>query len=185
MWRMVVKETISSYIDTTNSIDEKKEEYELSNGFNYDTVNLKISVFDGDYNKLTNKPLGGSGGVTQINSDWNATTGVSAILNKPTIPLGLWTTNITDNTKINYNAGNVGIGIDNPQHRLEVCTGTTGTAGQTCFPLKITAGDFTNLGNGTATLIALGTEVGSFSKCVIGHSRTNSGWDIGSIVFFM
>jgi len=39
--------------------------------------------FNGDYNALTNKPTIPS---PQVNSDWNATTGVSRILNKPLIP---------------------------------------------------------------------------------------------------
>ena len=60
--------------------------------------------------------------------------------------------------------------------------GTTGTTGATCIPLKISAGAFTNTGNGTATLIGFGTEIGGFTKCAIGHCRTE-GYDRGSIVF--
>jgi len=39
--------------------------------------------FDGDYNSLSNKP---SIPAAQVNSDWDATSGVSRILNKPTVP---------------------------------------------------------------------------------------------------
>lgn len=39
----------------------------------------------GDYNDLINAPLGGSGGAPQVNSDWNAITGVAQILNKPNL----------------------------------------------------------------------------------------------------
>ena len=39
--------------------------------------------FSGDYNDLTNTPTIPA---AQVNSDWNATTGVAEILNKPTIP---------------------------------------------------------------------------------------------------
>lgn len=39
--------------------------------------------FSGDYNDLTNTPAIPA---AQVNSDWNATTGVAEILNKPTIP---------------------------------------------------------------------------------------------------
>ena len=41
------------------------------------------NVFNGDYNNLTNRP---SIPAAQVNSDWNATSGVARILNKPVIP---------------------------------------------------------------------------------------------------
>ena len=40
------------------------------------------AVFSGDYTDLTNKPTIPAG---QVNSDWNATTGVAEIFNKPTL----------------------------------------------------------------------------------------------------
>ena len=42
-----------------------------------------ITPFSGNYNSLTNKPTIPA---AQVNSDWNATSGVSVILNKPTVP---------------------------------------------------------------------------------------------------
>ena len=39
--------------------------------------------FDGDYNSLTNRPTIPA---AQVNADWNATSGVSLILNKPVVP---------------------------------------------------------------------------------------------------
>ena len=39
--------------------------------------------FDGDYNTLTNKPTIPP---AQVNSDWNASSGVAVILNKPVVP---------------------------------------------------------------------------------------------------
>ena len=42
-----------------------------------------ITPFDGDYASLTNKPTIPA---AQVNADWNATSGVSVILNKPTVP---------------------------------------------------------------------------------------------------
>lgn len=42
-----------------------------------------ITPFDGDYNSLSNKPTIPA---AQINSDWNATSGVGVILNKPVVP---------------------------------------------------------------------------------------------------
>ena len=42
-----------------------------------------ITPFDGDYTSLTNKPTIPA---AQVNADWNATSGVAVILNKPTVP---------------------------------------------------------------------------------------------------
>ena len=64
------------------------------------------STFNGDYNSLSNKPTIPA---AQVNSDWNATSGVAQILNKPTIPssetdLGLssetWTFTLSDGTTV-------------------------------------------------------------------------------------
>ena len=44
---------------------------------------LKTVAFSGSYNDLSDKP---SIPATQVNADWNATSGVAKILNKPTIP---------------------------------------------------------------------------------------------------
>lgn len=83
----------------------------------------------GNYNDLNNKP---SIPAAQVNSDWNATSGVAEILNKPTIPTvndatltitqngtskGTFTANDADDTTIEltdttYTAGNA-ISIDN------------------------------------------------------------------------
>ena len=47
------------------------------------TNDAGYTTFDGDYNSLTNKPTIPA---AQVNSDWNANSGVAQILNKPTIP---------------------------------------------------------------------------------------------------
>ena len=47
------------------------------------SANLAIVATTGSYNDLTNKP---SIPAAQVNSDWNAVSGVAQILNKPTIP---------------------------------------------------------------------------------------------------
>ena len=87
-------------------------------------------------------------------------------------------------TTITIASSSVGISATpNANHKLIVNQGTTGGTGVTCFPLKISAGAVTNLGNSTATLIGLGTENnGTLTKCAIGHSRTGT-YDVGSIVF--
>ncbi len=47
---------------------------------------LATVATSGSYNDLSNKPTIPT---AQVNSDWNATTGKAAILNKPTIPVGI------------------------------------------------------------------------------------------------
>ena len=58
---------------------------EVISGFNgdYNSLSNKPVLFSGNYNDLSNKP---SIPTAQVNSDWNATSGVAEILNKPTIP---------------------------------------------------------------------------------------------------
>jgi hypothetical protein len=53
---MAITETIPNYIGTTSTLTDKLDNYELSTGFIYDDNNLTISVFDGNYNNLSNKP---------------------------------------------------------------------------------------------------------------------------------
>jgi hypothetical protein len=49
----------------------------------YNDLTNKPVLFDGNYNSLSNKP---SIPDAQINSDWNSNSGISEILNKPSIP---------------------------------------------------------------------------------------------------
>ncbi len=63
-----------------------------------------ITPFDGDYGSLTNKPTIPA---AQINSDWNATSGVAVINNKPSVPpLPSVTTETAGTAALTYNAGN-------------------------------------------------------------------------------
>ena len=60
--------------------------------------------FDGDYNTLTNKPTIPA---AQINSDWNASSGVAVILNKPLVPpLPSVTLTAAGSSTLTYNANN-------------------------------------------------------------------------------
>jgi hypothetical protein len=93
-----------------------------------------------------------------------------------------YTPPVTDTT-INIASSSVAIGTTpNVNYKLNLNQGTSGATGATCFPLKISAGAFSNTGNGTATLFGLGTENNITTKCAIGHCRTSTN-DIGSIVF--
>tara|TARA_B100000965_G_scaffold60516_1_gene46441 strand:- start:15540 stop:17786 length:2247 start_codon:yes stop_codon:yes gene_type:complete len=62
-------------------------------------------VFDGNYNSLTNKPTIPS---AQVNADWNATGGISVILNKPVVPAlpSIVTAAASSTSSLAYNSAN-------------------------------------------------------------------------------
>ena len=68
-----------SYLDLTNKPT-------LFSGV-YADLTGKPTLFSGSYTDLTNKPTIPA---AQVNSDWNATTGVAQILNKPTLFSGVY-----------------------------------------------------------------------------------------------
>ena len=55
------------------------------------------STFDGDYNSLSNKPTIPA---AQVQSDWNANSGMGEILNKPSMTAETWTFTLSDNTTV-------------------------------------------------------------------------------------
>lgn len=69
-----------------------------------DTSDLATVATSGDYNDLTNKPTIPS---AQVNSDWNATSGVAQILNKPDIP----SVSQVDNTGTSITVGSTSYNI--------------------------------------------------------------------------
>ena len=64
-----------------------------------------ITPFDGSYNSLTNRPTIPA---AQINSDWNASSGVAVILNKPSVPPlpSVTTAAASGGGTLAYNSGN-------------------------------------------------------------------------------
>jgi hypothetical protein len=76
-------------------------------------------------------------------------------------------------------SGNAGLGITNPNCRLYISTNAGNNVNS--FAIRVSSGGGTD-GSGFATLIGLGAESGGWSKCAIGHTRTN-GYDVGDIVF--
>jgi len=63
-----------------------------------------ITPFDGDYTSLTSKPTIPA---AQVNSDWNASSGVAVILNKPTVPpLTSLVVNSAGTPSLTFNGGN-------------------------------------------------------------------------------
>jgi hypothetical protein len=134
--------------------------------------------------------LSGTSGIN-IGNNFIATDGTDTniplyIVSKGTGNLYFQTNTNTDRLTINGTSGNIGIGTTtNINNKLLICQGTTGSTGATCFPLRISAGAYSNTGNSTATLIGLATQEitgTTATKCAIGHCRTGA-WDTGSIVF--
>jgi len=63
-----------------------------------------VDTFDGDYGSLSNKP---SIPAAQVNSDWDATSGISVILNKPVVPSQpSVTTTVAGSAALSYNSTN-------------------------------------------------------------------------------
>ena len=64
-----------------------------------------ITPFDGSYNSLTNRPTIPA---AQVNSDWNASSGVAVILNKPSVPPlpSVTTASASSGGSLAYNSGN-------------------------------------------------------------------------------
>ena len=63
-----------------------------------------ITPFDGDYTSLSNRPTIPA---AQVNADWNASSGVAVILNKPTVPpLTSLVVNSAGTPSLTFNGGN-------------------------------------------------------------------------------
>ena len=134
------------YVPAYPQFEEATTRSNINTGENYKTIfgkikkffsDLKTVAFSGDYDDLTNKPTIPD---AQVNSDWNATSGVAEILNKPTIPtvndgtltikqggttLGTFTANQSGNTNINIPSGitySAGDGIDITSGTIKVDT---------------------------------------------------------------
>jgi hypothetical protein len=71
---------------TIISILEDIEALQIDVSLKANTADLGATAFSNDYNDLDNLPTIPA---AQVNSDWNAVSGVSEILNKPTIPTSL------------------------------------------------------------------------------------------------
>lgn len=83
----------------------------------------------GDYDDLINKP---SIPPAQVNADWNASSGVAEILNKPTIPVVDQTLNTSSNNAISNSA---------------VANGLSGKADASSLSAVATSGDYDDLAN--------------------------------------
>jgi len=74
--------TCQTIIDIESAIDDLQTEIALKANI----ADISAVGFSNDYNDLDNKPTIPA---AQVNSDWNATSGVAQILNKPIIPTSL------------------------------------------------------------------------------------------------
>lgn len=90
------------------------------------TINLHKVSKTGSYNDLLNKPTIPA---AQVNSDWNATSGVAQILNKPTIPTkSSWN---YDDVYVKYSAAQTLTDAQKTQARSNIGAGTSSFTGYT------------------------------------------------------
>lgn len=93
------------------------------------TADLATVATSGEYNDLSNKP---SIPPAQVNADWNASSGVAKILNKPTIPVVDQTLNPSSSNAISNSA---------------VANGLSGKADTSSLSTVATSGDYSDLLN--------------------------------------
>lgn len=116
-----IKSDWNANVGTNAEILNKPTLSTVATSGSYEDLSNKPTIFSGDYNDLTNKPTIPA---AQINSDWNSISGVSQILNKPTIPTvgngiitinqgntqkGQFTVNQSGDTIINLDASSISI----------------------------------------------------------------------------
>lgn len=105
------------------------------------TTDLATVATSGSYNDLSNKPTMPA---AQVNSDWNASTGKAAILNKPTIPVGIanattsedgtWTMTLSNGDYIT-----IDLNHEHPQYQPLLAAGTNITIAEVSGVLTISA----------------------------------------------
>lgn len=110
-------------IDIESAIDDLQTEILLK----ANTADISAVGFSNDYNDLDNKPTIPA---AQVNSDWNATSGVAEILNKPSLPA-----TVGDMLKSVYDTDVDGV-VDSAE-RIQIVvrnsTGSTLTKGQIVY----------------------------------------------------
>ncbi|MEI6821128.1 MAG: DUF1566 domain-containing protein [Bacteroidota bacterium] len=104
-WTSLSGKPTFSTVATSGSYTDLSNQPSLFNG-NYNSLTNKPTLWDSTYASIKNKPtlatVATSGSYTdlsnqptipsaQVNSDWNSVTGLSQILNKPTLFDGTWT----------------------------------------------------------------------------------------------
>ena len=116
-----------------------------------------VDVFDGNYFNLTNKP---SIPAAQVNSDWDATGGVSAILNKPVVPAlpSIVTAAASTTPSLSYNSVNGEFTYTPPNLASYATQAWVGEQGYlTSLGTALVDGDFTS--NGLMARLGAGTYI--------------------------
>lgn len=90
--------TANQSSNATANITVPTKTSDLTNDSNFvESSDLATVATSGSYNDLSSKPTIPA---AQVNSDWNASSGVAKILNKPTIPEIKYTTNGSNKTSV-------------------------------------------------------------------------------------
>ena len=116
-----------------------------------------VDVFDGNYFNLTNKP---SIPAAQVNSDWDATGGIAAILNKPVVPAlpSIVTAAASTTPSLSYNAVNGEFTYTPPNLASYATQAWVGEQGYlTSLGSALVDGDFTS--NGLMARLGAGTYI--------------------------
>lgn len=170
-----------------NKIDEKANTADLatvatSGEYNdlSNKPNLAEVATSGDYDDLTNKP---SIPPAQVNADWNASSGVAEILNKPTIPVVDQTLNSSSSNAISNSA--VTNGLSDKANQSDV---TNLQANRAYAYRKVSSISFTDASTGhLATTAGVGqfldqlhSQRSTFNPDIINYYKTSAG---GAIMF--
>ena len=117
--------------------------------------NLATVATSGSYNDLSNKPTIPD---AQVNADWNATSGVAQILNKPDIPAAVIVDQVYDGTSTHAQSGTAVAGaVSNAVSGInQVPSSTSGDAGKV---LKVNSSGNAEWGTETGTTYSAGTGV--------------------------
>lgn len=170
--------TLADQTDLANALAEKQDVIDANNKLSASYVSgLATVATTGAYSDLSGTP---SIPAAQVNSDWNAVSGVAQILNKPTIP----TVPENDNTTISLNASDelqaIGVKEARTDTAIRLWHGTEeqweqGGASQTWYNWEVPSSASWTNGTITASLPTLAFGNGNFVATNISYS-TGAGY---------
>ena len=117
-----------------------------------------VTVAYDDPNNKINLTVSGVAGAPQVNADWNATSGVAQILNKPTIPSAYTDEMAQDAVAAALIAGThsgVTVAYDDTNNKINL-TATAGGSGGSYVKRKVNLS--ANTGTATALVVGFGTQ---------------------------
>ena len=140
-----------------------------------------VTVAYDDPNNKINLTVSGVAGAPQVNADWNATSGVAQILNKPTIPSAYTDEMAQDAVAAALIAGThsgVTVAYDDTNNKINLTASGTGGAGLVKRKVNIVANSVTAsvflTGFGTQALLDAATVSVSADGCVVTVSNLPS-----------